>query len=433
MREVLNTMSGRKGANAGRAVKSQATWRYSRWSRSTLTIIALQFIAYAIVAMMLSIQFPWGNLSAHTSFAGINVDVDADVYVQKIDYEASGKGKVALANRDVNISMAAEKTYTGGLGEFQETIGFIKGSGKDFFYCVTFYSTSSGEEANLEVWTHADLIPWWPVGVPQKCQARVVLKSITSGMESITVTGTQIKMLPGDGDMAQYDPVKLASKGMDTTLTKVGDSATTDFSVTLSKDYGYIRIFALADMTAKGKASTGDFKAQQGYSSTKGPGGIALWTIGQDRTARIGMMVAAYPMLLVGVIFAAIAMVAMWPSPKWAWRMGLVAAVLLLLAVPFFMTGTAALIELTGYYKWFSWDTDLVVPWLGAIFMAMGAAFLLVIAKGTQPPKVKTVKVPAVPVKVKVHFPKQSKDAGNGGPKERMDYKGRPGSGGRAQ
>lgn len=424
-------MSGSKNRDAGRADKVQTTWRYSRWNRKTLTLIALQFIAYAIVAMMLSIQFPWGNLSAHTSFAGIKVDVDADVYVQKIDYEASGKGKVALANRDVNISMAAEKTYTGGLGEFQETIGFIKGSGKDFYYCVTYYSTSSQEEANLEVWTHSDLIPWWPVGIPEKCKAHVVLTSITSGIESITVTGTQIKMLPGDADMAQYDPVKLASKGMDATLTKVGDSATADFSVTLSKDYGYVRIFALAEMTPKGKAGTGDFKVQPGYSSTKGPAGIALWTIGQDRTARIGMMVAAYPMLLVGVLFAAIAMVAMWPSPKWAWRMGLVSAVLLLLAVAFFMTGITALIELTGYYKWFSWDTDIVIPWLGAIFMAMGAALLLVIAKGTQPPKVKTVKVPKAPAKVKVHIPKPSKDAGNGGMMKGMDYKGRPGSGGR--
>lgn len=422
-------MSGRKGKDMDRAGRAQSTWRYTRWGRKTLTIIVIQFMAYAIVAMMLSIQYPWGKLSVHTSFAGIKVDVDADVYVQKIDYEASGKGKVALANRDVNISMAAEKTYTTGLGDFQETIGFIKGSGKDFFYCVTYYSTSSSEEAHLEVWTHADLIPWWPVGVPQKCKARVVLTSLTSGIESVTVTGAQIKMLPGDGDMAQYDPVKLGSKGMDATLTTVGDSVTTDFSVTLAKDYGYIRIFALADMTTKGKGGTGDFKAQQGYSSEKGPGGIALWTIAQDKTVRIGMMVAAYPMLLVGIIFAVLAMVAMWPRPTWAWHLGMVAAVLSVLSVASFMTGVTALIELTGYLKWYDWDSNIVISWLGAVFMMMGAATLLVIAKGTQPPKIKTVKVPAAPVKVKVHIPLSPTKREKARPMKRAVNDGKPGQG----
>ncbi len=150
----------------------------------------------ALVMVLLPQALPWATLDATTKYGPIDVQLHAEVSSYGVAYDAKidtgGAGGIigglggalgAGANIDRDVTISEQKTYLSGLGSFQQTIGFVKGSGKERSHTLSPFIHGSESSADVRVTTQADLIPWWPVGSPQGLEVSVMLLNLTNATD----------------------------------------------------------------------------------------------------------------------------------------------------------------------------------------------------------------------------------------------------------
>jgi hypothetical protein len=349
--------------------------------------------AMASLAMMLvASALPWGNLDVETKIGIIPVTLKADVYEYGINYEANLTGAGLLSGAKIPSKIADKKVFVTGLGGFQETIGFVKGSSKEKVAYATSYTWPPPKNGTAEtkITTMVGTIPWWPVGLAQDAGVSVEMVSAVNVSE-LRVVKVSFEVHRTIGGTDRYKVVYEASPGE--VLKNAGDKRSFWGKVTVDEDFGNFTLVAKVQLELKDTfGNTNKRPDGSYYELVPPPKEVRLWTMGTDKTTRIGMMVAAFPLSLTSaVLLAAGAVLGLLGggrerAARWAWRLCLAGAVLALLAVVFYVLGVGALIELTGYGEWFSWNPQFYLAVAGAL-VSLAPVLLLFMARPPPLPK----------------------------------------------
>jgi hypothetical protein len=355
--------------------------------------------ALASLAMMLAASaLPWGNLDVETKIGIIPVTLKADVYQYGINYEANLSGAGLFSGANIPSKISDNKVFLTGLGGFQETIGFVKGSSKEKVAYATSYTWPPPKNGTAEVklTTMLGTIPWWPVGLAQDVGISVEMVNAVNVSELKVVKVTfEVHRTIGGAD--RFKVVYEASPGE--VLRKAGDRKAFWGKATVDEDFGNFTLVAKVELELKdtfgntNKRTDGSY-----YELVPPPKEVRLWTMGTDKTVRIGMMVAAFPLSLASVVLLALGAVAgllgqrREKAARWAWGLCIAGAVLALLAVLFYVLGVGALIELTGYGEWFSWNPQFYLAVAGSL-LSLAPAVMMFLARPPPAP----AKKPAAP------------------------------------
>ena len=350
--------------------------------------------ALAALALMLAASvLPWGNLDVETKIGIIPVTLDADVYGYGINYEANLSGAGLFSGANIPSKMADNKVFLTGLGGFQETIGFVKGSSKEKVAYATSYTWPPPRNGTAEtkLTTMVGTIPWWPVGLAQDVGISVELLTAVNVSE-LKIVKVVFELHRTIGGADRYKVVFESSPGL--VLSKAGDRKAVWGKVTVDEDFGNFTILAKVQLELKDTFGNTNRRGDGSYYElAPPPKEVRLWTMGTDKTVRLGMMVAAFPLsLLAAVLLAAGAVLGLLGSAReraarWAWKLCLGGSVLAILAVLFYMLGIYALIDLTGYGEWFSWNPQFYIAVAGALFSLAPGILLHVVRPPPQPGK----------------------------------------------
>lgn len=322
--------------------------------RAPMPIIPMILLVISAAILLTSTLLPWGGLNVETKLGIIPVSLNAEVYEYGVAYEADLSGTDLIQTEgNANQMLKDERIFLTGLGEFQETIGFVKGSSKYKNHTIELYTLPDNNRAKVLVETYVSNIPWWPVGLPQ--EASITCKIVEP---PVNITHVEIKKVwfeihrTVDGNDVQK---KVWETVPGDKIKNFKDSRTYTTTLTADENWGKFSVVGRAEMElidAGGASNNG--KELRSFAGN--PKMVDLWTIPQDKITRIGMMIAAFPLTIVSGILLVLSAVCAFKRKRWAWKVALAGAVLALLSILFYMTGINALIELTGYIDWFYWD-----------------------------------------------------------------------------
>lgn len=348
-------------------------------------------MALAAITMILVASFlPWGSLEVETKLGTFPVSLSADVYEYGIDYEANLTGAGLFSNARVPTKMADKKVFLTGLGGFQETIGFVKGTTKEKNWTIQTWTWPPPQygTADCNVITFVKTIPWWPVGLAQDAGVTIELKNATRTSEVI-VQKVWFEVHRTVNGEDQFKNVSGISPGE--SLKNVGDRRTYTVKITMDEDIGEFRL--VGRVLLELKDIYGNSNKDKDNTQLAEPRDIRLWTMGTDKTVRLGMMVAAFPLSLASVVLLAIGAVlgslggSRARAARWAWKLCLAGFVAALLAVLFYVSGIGALIELTGYTDWFRWTSQFYIAVAGVCLAAVPGILLFAVRPPPAPGK----------------------------------------------
>jgi len=317
-------------------------------------------IAVLLVGTMLlltSLAIPWGSLEVKTKLGPIPVSLDAQVSEYGVSYTADLSGTQGLiqGTGNINKKITDKKVFITGLGSFQELIGFIKGSSKYRNHTIQVF-TKPENTATVVIETYAATIPWWPVGVSEDLKVTVSMSDVPQNISHVNIKKVWIELHQTVNGQDRYKVLWQTTPSNDK-LTKKGDSISYSTKVVVDSDLGNFSVVGRAQLELIDKDGvSGSGPGHEIKSFIDNPKMITLWTISNSRTARIAMLFMAMPLTVISMFLLVVSAIAAYARSKWAWKLAVIAAVLALLSVAFYYLGIGALIELTGYGKWFSWS-----------------------------------------------------------------------------
>ena len=362
--------------------------------RLRFTGALLSFVTVALI--ILSTTMSWGTLDVTTKIGPIPVTLKADIYEYGINYEANlstaGGLLGGIGGGMVPSKIAANKVFVYGLGEFQETIGFVKGTSKEKTISTTSYTWPPPENGTSEsrITVGVKSIPWWPSGLEQDLNITIEVTSATN-MSEIKVVKVWFELHRMIEGQDKYKVVWEKTPG--DTLTKVGDRKTYAAKAQAEEDYGEFWIVGKAWLEMKDSFGHSNKISEGSYRElTSPPKEVKLWTISSDKSVRIAALVAAFPLTIMSGCFLITAAIFALMGWRREWQLCLMGAILAILAVVSYASGVYALMDLTGYSSWFHWSAMFPLA-IGASLMSIAPALLMFIGRKKKPAKaVGTVK-----------------------------------------
>lgn len=314
--------------------------------RKNEIIIGGVSIALGTILPLLSTLIPWASLHVDTSLGTFPVKLDSDFYVYKVEYEANASTPLG-----VNATISESKIYLTERGDYEEAIGFVKGSSKIRNYFYKF--TSKNGTARVYVETYAENIPWWPVGTIQHIEVRILINE-SENLNYIKVKKVYLQIKKGD----EYRNVwEHASEDV---LTPNDDSITYKISIDVSEDWGEIDIVGFAELEMYDRDGNKNLPPLKSYS--KAPPSIKIWTVSYLTTTRIIMFVISFPTMLSGIIVSVVSNFLLYKRKKRFWSLILIAGIINIVSSMMFLLGITALVELMGYTDFLSLSYGLSLP-----------------------------------------------------------------------
>jgi hypothetical protein len=311
----------------------QGEERPPNWWTPLLAVLVIISIVMAGLALTLHLA----DLDVDTRVGIVDFELDTDWKAGSVSYTGSAS--------DFGVEVEDTQVLLEGTGDFQEAVGFLKGTAKRVTNSISPYTTDFlGTKATLNVSTSTETIPWWVVGVSTPCQVEVELIE-TMNVSSLTVDRVYLEFRRViDGEILKKE---VWSKDVNDALVEVGDGQTYNADLVVGEDWGEFQIFGMVNVTmvdADGATAT---KVYRSYSTE--PKAITIWTIPTEDGIRIALLIAAMPVYVMGMIFAIGGAIAIVLKKKGRLVLPIVAAVLLLLGALFFMLGVGQLADLVGY------------------------------------------------------------------------------------
>ena len=371
---------------------SDSARKLARMASAAMAVAALVILAF-------SVTVPWGNLDVNTKIGIIPVSLRADVFEYGINYDANLSSAGLLSGVKMPSNITGQKSFLTGLGDFQETIGFVKGTSKEKVLYMTSYTYNPPQNgtalrngtAETRITTMVKTIPWRPVGLAQDVGVSVEMTSAVNVSELI-VQKVSFEFHRTIDGQDRYKVAYEASPG--TSLKKVGDKDSFWGKVTPDGDWGEFSVVARVQLELKDKFGNTNKISDSVYRElTPPPKDVKLWTMSTDKTVRIGLMAAAFPITIIAVALLAVGAVLGLLGgrrPKfgrWAWKVCAAASVVAILSVAFYVMGINALIELTGYIDWFRWNIQFFMAVAGACLSAVPAILLFIVRPPPAPGK----------------------------------------------
>ncbi len=298
-----------------------------------LAILMVASIAMASVALVVQVA----DLDVKTRVGIVDFQLDTDWKAGSVTYTGSAS--------EFGVNVEGEQVLIEGTGDFQEAVGFLKGTAKRVTNSITPYTTNPlGTRATLNVSVSTETIPWWVVGTSTPCSVEVELIE-SMNVSSLTVDRVYLEFRRVvDGETLKKE---VWSKKVNDPLTEVGDKRTYEAELELNEDWGEFQVFGMVDVTM---VDTDDITATQvkrSYSTQ--PKVITIWTIPTGDGVKIALLIAALPVYVFGMLMAVAGTVSIVLHRRGRLILPVLAAVLLLLGAVFFMLGVSQLAELVGY------------------------------------------------------------------------------------
>ena len=311
----------------------QGEERPPNWWTPLLAVLVIVSIVMAGLALTLHLA----DFDVDTRVGIVDFELDTDWKAGSVSYTGSAS--------EFGVEVEDTQVLLEGTGDFQEAVGFLKGTAKRVTNSISPYTTDFlGTKATLNVSTSTETIPWWVVGVSTPCQVEVELIE-TMNVSSLTVDRVYLEFRRViDGEILKKE---VWSKDVNDALVEVGDGQTYNADLVVGEDWGEFQIFGMVNVTmvdADGATAT---KVYRSYSTE--PKAITIWTIPTEDGIRIALLIAAMPVYVMGMIFAIGGAIAIVLKKKGRLVLPIVAAVLLLLGALFFMLGVSQLADLVGY------------------------------------------------------------------------------------
>jgi len=322
-----------------------------QWWTPLLVLLLVASIAMASVALVVQVA----DLDVDTRVGIVDFQLDTDWKVRSVTYTGTAS--------EFGVDVEGEQVLLEGTGDFQEAVGFLKGTSKRVTNSITPYTSDFlGTRATLNVTTVTDTIPWWVVGVSTPCQVEVELIE-SMNVSSLTVDRVYLEFRREvDGEMLKK---VVWSKDVNDALTNIGDKKTYKADLEVNEDWGEFLVFGMVEVTmvdADGLTATNVYRS---YSIE--PKVITIWTIPTMEGVRIALLIASFPVYLLGMVFAVGGVVAIVLNKKGRLVLPVIATALLLLGALFFIMGVTQLAELVGFPDDLSFTTGFYLMFLGFV------------------------------------------------------------------
>jgi len=312
-------------------------------------------LVVSIIMAGLALTLQIADLDVDTRVGSVDFKLDTDWKAGSVTYTGSAS--------DFGVEVEDKQVLLEGTGNFQEAVGFLKGTSKRVTNSITPYTTDFlGTKATLNVTTVTETIPWWVVGVSTPCKVEVELTEWMN-VTSLTVDRVYLEFRREiDGETKKK---VVWSRDVNDAFVEIGDKQTYKADLKVGEDWGEFQVFGMVDVTmvdADGETATNVYRS---YSTE--PKAITIWTIPTGDGVKIALLIAAMPVYILGMIIAIGGAVAIVLKKKGRMVLPIVAAVLLMLGALFFMIGVTQLAELVGYPDDLSFATGFYMMLLGFV------------------------------------------------------------------
>jgi hypothetical protein len=320
-------------------------------------------VASAILAAV-GLVLPIAEFDVNTKVGPAQFLLESDFTQGTVDYRGEG----SASNFDVNVT--GHLAFIEGTGEYQERIGFLKGTAKERMNYIVPYTTDFlGKRAQLNVTVRTRTIPWWVVGVPVECEVEVEV------VEMLNVSSLKIDRVFFEYKRTEGEDVLTKTaweKDVGDALEEVGDTIKYTADLEVNEDWGKFELFGMVEVTMKDDEGVTATHVYKSYSTE--PKTITLWTIPTGQGAKIALIGVSMPVTVVGIILAGIAVPFVIFDRRGQLYLAAGAGAGLLMGGLFFRIGATELATLVGY------PDDLT--FLGGYWVVLAAFVPAIVATG---------------------------------------------------
>ncbi len=303
------------------------------WFRPVIVILLVATILLATWGLVL----PMATFNVNTNLGITSFVLDSEWKAGSVEYTGAAP--------EMDIHVEGSQDLLDGMGEFQEKIGFIKGTSKTRTnYIIPYTDDPENKYAQVNVTVRAETIPWWVVGVAVPCEIEVELVD-ESNISSLTIDRVYFQFHRVVDGVDQWKEVW--AKEVSDPLAEVGARHIYKVDLEATADWGKFDVFGMVEVTmvdSDGLTATREF----GSWSTE-PMMITLWTIPTSQGVQIALLIVAMPVLIIGLILAAVAVLVTFRPVKGRLYIVGAAATMLLLGSLFFYMGLGQLTDVVGY------------------------------------------------------------------------------------
>ena len=302
------------------------------WLRTVAAVLLVVSVALAAVSLAL----PMGKLEVDTTVGPVGLAIDANFTMSRVNYTGVAPGFGLTVGNDV--------AFLGGTGEFQEKVGFLKGTAKDRTNIIKPFTDPELRYAQLNVTVRADTIPWWVVGVGVPCHVEVELVS-WANVSELTVDRAYLEFRIVKDGRTLTRPAWDVDAG--DRLESLGQRLVYSTEVSVPEDWGEFQLFGMVNVTMKDSQGTTATHVLRSYSSE--PKVILLWSLPTSQGAKVALAAAAMPVAAVGLALAAASAALVLLGRRGRLALAVTAAVLLLLGAAFLRVGVGELATVFGF------------------------------------------------------------------------------------
>jgi hypothetical protein len=330
----------------GATSKADAGGPPSWWTPLLVILLVL-----SLVMASLAVTMQVADFDVDTRVGIVDFELDTDWKVGSVTYTGSAG--------DLGVEVGGEQVLLEGTGDFQEAVGFLKGTAKRVTNSIKPFTTNP-PYAILNVTTATETIPWWVVGVSTPCRVEVeLIESIN--VSSLTVDRVYLEFRREvDGQVLTKE---VWSKKVNDALVDVGDKHTYETDLEVNEDWGEFQVFGMVEITMVDADGVTATQIKRSYFNE--PKAITIWTIPTVDGIRIVLLIAALPVYMLGMLFAVGGAVVTVLDKKGRLVLPIAAAALLLAGAFFFMLGVSQLADLVGYPDDLSYNMGFYVMLLG--------------------------------------------------------------------
>ena len=389
---------------------------------NSMKYIITLFLIISILGTIMSQFAVLGTLDVDTKIGPADASLDADFYEHGVNYVISGNmssgGLIGGIAGDMKLEIRDNKTFLTGLGEFQENIGLILDSYKDKKHTIkaSILDTETEEFDDTKVWvqTQVDLIPWWPEGVNQKCSVTIILVE-PGNCKNVVIDNVQIivwRDFDNSKQVYTQSSEPLAEKSTNRQLSRVNESVSFDFYVKISEDLGRFGVIGVVELTIIDKSDNeipkntiinlGETEPMPAART------INIYTADSGESVSVILMVAAFPLSIISMIFMILALPFVVYPKRGASGLILFAAILSLLAIIFYVNGINTLVNMidsvlkTEVRENFSWNIELILPIIPVVLLFIAYIFAFMVRPPKKKDKKKGIDKPGKKKKAKV-------------------------------
>jgi hypothetical protein len=385
-----------------------------------ILIIIFCFSSAAIIGV--TQLFNTTTLEAHPKVAGMEGDLEAELSQSSLKYElgidpgssgSTGLGFGIIGGGDLAggfNNQSGEALYVQGLGEFQENIGLLLNSYNTKYYTISADTSGTGDQTQrtkVNVTTHVDLIPWWPVGIKQDYEISVELAK-KGAAQKIIVEEVQIQIWRKlDSTETRFlENTVLWTDTPKSELSTEGQVKKFSHSFALDEDYGLVGLLSYVRITfidSLGNSVNPNLvsnlaEVDPDTHEMPMPLTINLRTMDRSETTKLAMLISSFPLSIASIGLAVIGSILLLKFKTNAKRVRLtgyiilIAAICQILAVIFLYVGIENLITVidgalkTDLREDFQWSPIIYLMAFTGIIQVI--ASLMIILK-VKKPKVK--------------------------------------------